>query len=96
MGKASEIRIDDGPCIHPEHENRQQWAQPQKWEQHDARIRASMMTQYLDFRADVIRHHTKHNSKCEGSQQKHGVEQNARNEVALIQQVDACSTLTLI
>ncbi len=57
---------------------------------------ASMIIQYLDFRADVIRHHTEDNSKCEGSQQKHGVEQNARNEVALIQQIDTCSILTFL
>ncbi len=56
---------------------------------------ASIMIKYLDFRADVIRHHTKDNSKSEGSQQKHGVEQNARNEVALIQQIDTCSMLAL-
>ncbi len=56
---------------------------------------ANMMTQYLDFRADVIRHHTKDNSKRERSQQKHGVEQNTGNEVALIQQIDTCSVLTL-
>jgi len=58
-------------------------------------VLTSMMIQYLDFRADVIRHHTKDNSKSEGSQQKHGVEQNTRNEVALIQQIDTCSILTL-
>lgn len=56
---------------------------------------ASMMVQHLDFRADVIRHHTKHNRKGEGSQQKHGVQQNTRNEVALVQQIDTCSVVTL-
>ena len=54
----------------------------------------SIMIHYLDFRADVIRHHTKDNSKGEGSQQEHGVKQNARNEVALIQQIDTCSIVT--
>ena len=45
---------------------------------------------HLHFGADVIGHNTEHHSKCESPQQKHGVQQNTGNEIALLQQIDTC------
>ena len=45
---------------------------------------------YLDFRTDVIRHNTKNHGEGKRPQKKHGIEQKARNEVALLQKVDTC------
>ena len=44
---------------------------------------------YLDFRADIVRYHTKHNCKGESSQKQHAIQQNWSLQLSHIKKIDS-------